>query len=77
MNFFKIPIITKNMILILGDILIGFLSFYAGVSVRYHYGSDFVLSQYSPLLPKAITFSFFVVFISFLVGLYGFEKEEG
>lgn len=77
MNFFKIPIITKNMILIFGDILIGFLSFYAGVSVRHHYGGDFVLSQYSPLLPKAITFSFFVVFISFLAGFYGFEKEEG
>jgi sugar transferase (PEP-CTERM system associated) len=77
MNFFKNPIISKNMILVFGDIVIGFLSFYAGFFIRFYFGDVFSLSQYSPLFPKAIVFSIFIISISFLMDLYGIEKGEG
>lgn len=77
MNLFRMSVIIKNIILIFGDIAIGFLSFYAGFWVRFYYGGFFNVSQYTPLLPKAVIFSIFIVLTSFLTGIiYGFEKEE-
>lgn len=73
----KNSIISKNMILVFGDIVIGFLSFYAGFSVRFYYGEVFSLSQYAPLLPRAVVFSICIVFVSFLMDLYGIGKGEG
>jgi sugar transferase (PEP-CTERM system associated) len=73
----KNHIITKNMILVFGDIVIGLLSFYVGFWVRFYYGDAFPLSQYAPLLPRAIAFSMCIIFISFLMDLYGIGKGEG
>ncbi len=77
MNFFRIPIIARNILLIFGNVMIAFVSFYAAFAARFYYVGAFDTAQYLPLLPRATTFSLFVVFISFLMGLYRFEKEEG
>ncbi len=75
MNFFA----RKNIILIAGDILITFLSAYAGVYLRLYmsHPSGLVLYTYSPLLPKALTFSIFMIFICFFLDLYSAEKTDG
>jgi sugar transferase (PEP-CTERM system associated) len=73
----KIFIKNPNFVLILGDIFIGFLSFYAGFSIRLNEYNIFSFNQYGPVLPKAIPFSMCVVFISFIMDLYGLERIEG
>lgn len=77
MNFFKNYIFSRNPILISGDILIVFLSFYAGITVRFYTIGNFSLSRYNPLLPKTIVFTLYVIIISFLFNLYSAEKIEG
>jgi sugar transferase (PEP-CTERM system associated) len=77
MKFLKIPNISKNNILIIGDIVISFLSFYAGFTLRFYYGFDLQLSQYIFLLPKAMTFTVIVVLMCFLMDLYSDENGMG
>ena len=73
MNFF----VPKNIVLISGDILITFISAYAGVFLRLYGSFDSPLLQYFPFLPKAITFSVFIIFTCFLLDLYDIEKGSG
>lgn len=77
MKFLKIPDISKNTILIVGDIVISFLSFYAGFTLRFYYGFNLQLSQYISLLPKAMTFAVIVVLMCFLMDLYSAENGKG
>jgi len=78
MNPFKNPVISRPFTLIAGDIILSILSFYAGFLIRFYHGNVFQLAKsYNPILPKAIVFSLFVVFISFLMDLYGFDKGMG
>lgn len=72
MNFFT----PKNMILIIGDVVISIISVYAGVYLRL-YNSYAPLQDYVPILPKAIAFSVFIVFMCFFVDLYDTEKRDG
>lgn len=77
MNFLKIPDISKNNILIIGDIVISYLSFYAGFTLRFYYGFNLQLSQYISLLPKAMTFAVVIVLMCFLMDLYTNENGKG
>ena len=77
MNFLKIPDISKNNILIIGDIVISYLSFYAGFTLRFYFGFNLQLSQYIALLPKAMTFAVIVVLMCFLMDLYSSENGIG
>jgi sugar transferase (PEP-CTERM system associated) len=77
MNPFKSSFIAKNIILFLGDSLIAFISFYMGVFIRFYNSGPHQLDQYSPLLPRAITFSMFILFMGFLMDLYGIGRGEG
>jgi sugar transferase (PEP-CTERM system associated) len=77
MNLIKNPVFARNAVLISGDIIIGFLSFYAGFYVRFYYERFFSLSQYDPLLLRAVIFSFLIVFISFLMDIYRVDRTEG
>jgi len=77
MSPFKASFITKNIILFMGDCFITFVSFYIGIFIRFYNGSPHQLEQYFPLLPRAITFSIFILFMGFLMDLYGVGKGEG
>jgi sugar transferase (PEP-CTERM system associated) len=68
---------SRNAILFIGDSLITFVSFYIGIFIRFYNSGPSQWLQYSPLLPRAITFSIFVVSICFLMDLYGIGKGEG
>jgi sugar transferase (PEP-CTERM system associated) len=74
MNFFA----HKNIILILGDLIIAAIAVYGGVYLRF-----FPIDAYDgilmvqPILPKAIAFSVIIIFTSFLVDLYDNERRKG
>ncbi len=76
MIFLKNSYAVKALILILGDMIIAFSSFYAGVFIRSNM-NDIALQQYNPLFPKGILFMIFVVFIGFFMDLYNVEKRDG
>lgn len=69
MNFFN----PKNIFLVVGDFIITIMSVYAAVYLRFVNYSD-PLQQYSPILIKGLTFSFFMLFICFFIDLYKAEK---
>ena len=76
MIFLKNSYAIKGLILILGDMIISFASFYAGFYIRF--GKDaMALQQYDPLLIRAIVFMIFVVLICFFMDLYNVEKRDG
>jgi len=70
-NFFA----PKNILLMVGDLLLIALSAYSGVYLRF-YGLP-IPENYSFILPKAILFSMFMFFMSFLVDLYNTENSIG
>ncbi|MEK6528750.1 MAG: TIGR03013 family XrtA/PEP-CTERM system glycosyltransferase [Nitrospirota bacterium] len=77
MDFLKNPIISKNTVLILGDGIISFLSLYLGVSIRFYFFKSFQLSQYEPILFKALIFSISVILMCFIMDLYSVENGKG
>lgn len=78
MNLFKNPVISRPFTLIFGDIVLSVLSFYVGFLIRFYHGNILQSAKsYNPILPKVVVFSMFVVFISFLMDLYGFDKGKG
>jgi len=70
-NFFA----PKNILLIVGDLIITALSAYLGVYVRF-YGIP-IHENYTFILPKAIIFSILMIFMCFLVDLYNSENGIG
>lgn len=71
MNFFA----PKNIFLIVGDFVIAVLSAYVGVYIRF-YGFP-IPESYSLIMPKAVMFSMFMIFMCFLVDLYNTENVIG
>jgi sugar transferase (PEP-CTERM system associated) len=70
-NFFA----PKNILLIVGDLVIAALSAYVGVYIRF-YGFP-IPESYSFIMPKAVMFSMFMIFMCFLVDLYNTENVVG
>ena len=70
MNFFS----TKNITQIVGDLIVVALSAYGGLYLRFFSLSSYQERPLDPFLPKAIMFSFFIVFICFFMDLYSSEK---
>jgi sugar transferase (PEP-CTERM system associated) len=77
MNFLRNYFTSKSIILILGDIIIAAISVYAGIFLRFLDDFSYQLQNYSPLMPRVMTFSLFIVFMNFFVDLYSIEKREG
>ncbi len=76
MNFFS----PKNIILIVGDIIITISSVYAGIYLRFYFSYSYDIkniAQYDPILPKALVYSMFIILICFFVDLYNTEKRDG
>lgn len=71
MNFFA----PKNILLIVGDLVITILSAYAGVYIRFK-GFP-VDGNYVFVVPKAVMFAVVMVFMSFLVDLYQSDRSTG
>ncbi len=65
----------KNIILVLGDIAISIISVYASFYIRLNYMDNFDTAQYMPFLPRAVTFSAFIVLMCNLMDLYAPEKR--
>ena len=77
MSFLNNQFISKNMLLITGDVLIACASVYAGALLRLFYVYPAEFYKYSPLMPKAIIFSSFIVIIYFFMDLYDVERNDG
>lgn len=77
MSFLNSPFTSKNILLITGDLLISIASVYAGALLRLFYVYPAEFYKYSPLMPKAIIFSFFIVIIYFFIDLYDIERNDG
>jgi sugar transferase (PEP-CTERM system associated) len=77
MNFLNNSFTSKNILLITGDLLIAIASVYAGALLRLFYIYPAEFYKYSPLMPKAIIFSFFIVTIYFFMDLYDIERNDG
>ncbi len=73
MNFFS----TRNITQIIGDLIIAVLSAYGGFYLRFFSLSTHQVTQLHPFLPKAVLFSFFIVFMCFFTDLYSSEKTVG
>jgi len=71
LNFFS----RKNMVLIIGDVIIAFFSVYVGMYLRYIYG-QFQIQDYNPVFPRAIAFAFFIVLMCFFMDVYLVEKKD-
>lgn len=77
MSFFNNQFTSKNILLITGDLLIAIASVYAGALLRLFYIYPAEFYKYSPLMPKAIIFSSFIVIIYFFMDLYDVERNDG
>jgi sugar transferase (PEP-CTERM system associated) len=76
MIFLKNSYAFKALILILGDLIISFSSFYAGVFIRFN-NDNTAVHAYFPLLPRGIIFAIFIVLVCFFMDLYDAEKRDG
>ena len=77
MTFFRNPFTSNNFMLIVGDIVIAFISVYASLFLRFFSMQSIQAQKYFPLLPKAVAFSIIVGFICFFMELYNTEKRDG
>ncbi len=77
MSIFKNPFTSRNILLLMGDILIAIFCVYAGAFLRYYGPTPLTLNEYYDLLPKAIAFAASVTFMSFFLDMYDVEKKDG
>jgi len=74
MSFLKNSFAARSAFLIAGDLILAIVSVYLGVYSRFYniYAQPF--QEYSPVLFKAIFFAVDIIFMSFLIDLYGVKK---
>jgi sugar transferase (PEP-CTERM system associated) len=70
------PAVIRTLLLIMGDILLGWVVFYAGIYIRFGELNN-GLVQYEPLFPRVSAFVLVILFWSFFAELYSNDKNYG